>query len=621
MKKWYNCAYRCNFVSKKTLQALDMTGIESSEPRSEDARGIFKTRHTTESNRRESTVISGFYQDYFKRWVILPVISVLMCISCGHSDSSQISEAMGVVEQRPDSAFALLKGIEFANLSSDKDKADYVLTRAKADMYLGRSLMTDSLLPTAISYYNSVSDSVSAFQAILAQAYHLRSIERYGAANALLDSLYSQSSALPDKQKHINKVLLDFSFKDKDFNRSLCLINRHLKLTDDESERLEYELKKITPLNSLGRSKEGAALCDSLVALPSAPEEGSREWMTLRLNQAASLGENRSTAGRAAEIMEDLIVLIGEVPDKLLPELYIPMANIQLNAGNINEARKYIGLIDSLDIDPTDYDVVARAYLDFLKIVIDYEKTGALSFSQISNVAHNLRKVSNNLEIKKQERDDALESAYDLSRSKYELTIGHQRLWLTLSVVIIIAIIVTVLISYVSHKRRQRLLDAEEKIDTLEELVKSAQNASSEDKQGYLKKILLQHLGIIKTFAESPTSQNQEALRKISGAGGTGSRNGSLVDWDNFYPIIDELYTNFHNAILTQYPDLFSEREINILCLIRAGFSTKEIGVLVEQTSNSIYVSKTSIRKKLGVGAKEDIMAYLTSKFGTSGMA
>lgn len=598
-----------------------MTGIESSEPRSEDARGIFKTRHTTESNRRESTVISGFYQDYFKRWVILPVISVLMCISCGHSDSSQISEAMGVVEQRPDSAFALLKGIEFANLSSDKDKADYVLTRAKADMYLGRSLMTDSLLPTAISYYNSVSDSVSAFQAILAQAYHLRSIERYGAANALLDSLYSQSSALPDKQKHINKVLLDFSFKDKDFNRSLCLINRHLKLTDDESERLEYELKKITPLNSLGRSKEGAALCDSLVALPSAPEEGSREWMTLRLNQAASLGENRSTAGRAAEIMEDLIVLIGEVPDKLLPELYIPMANIQLNAGNINEARKYIGLIDSLDIDPTDYDVVARAYLDFLKIVIDYEKTGALSFSQISNVAHNLRKVSNNLEIKKQERDDALESAYDLSRSKYELTIGHQRLWLTLSVVIIIAIIVTVLISYVSHKRRQRLLDAEEKIDTLEELVKSAQNASSEDKQGYLKKILLQHLGIIKTFAESPTSQNQEALRKISGAGGTGSRNGSLVDWDNFYPIIDELYTNFHNAILTQYPDLFSEREINILCLIRAGFSTKEIGVLVEQTSNSIYVSKTSIRKKLGVGAKEDIMAYLTSKFGTSGMA
>lgn len=546
------------------------------------------------------------------------LLSLLLCTSCGHDNRAVISEAMSIVDERPDSAYMLLKDIEYSNLKSEKDKADYVLTKAKANMYMERSLMTDSLLPSAITYYTNESDSTSAFQALVAQAYHLRSIEQYEAANALMDSVYDLSSPMSDNRERINKVLLDFSFKDKDFNRSLYLIDRQLSLLNNDEQRLGFEIKKITPLNSLGRSKEAVALCDSLFALPSAPETESSNWLYLRINYAASLGENRSTAPKAVEIMEDMIHRFGQAPGKYLLELYIPMVNLQINTGNLDEAQKYVSRIAELDVDISDYDVVAAAYLDFLKIVLDYEKTGALSLSQLSNVAHNLRKVSTNLEIKKQERDDALESAYDLSRKKYELTIRHQRLWLTLSIVILIAVIATTLIAYVSHKRRQRLIDAEERIETLEELVKSAQNVASDDKQGLLKKLLLQHLGIIKTFAESPTSQNQEALRKISNVGGNADANNvSLVKWEDFYPIIDELFENFHSNLISQHPNLFSVREINILCLLRAGFSTKEIGVLVEQTSNSIYVSKTSIRKKLGVGLKEDILAYLTSKSDT----
>ena len=547
-------------------------------------------------------------------WSFILFITFMALSSCGQAGNEKLSEAMTVVDERPDSAYMLLKEIEYSGLNSDKDRADYILTRAKSNMYMGRSLMTDSLLPTAITYYTQVSDSISSFQALVAQAYHLRSIEQYEAANELMDSIYNLQSTTNERRKSVNKILLDFSFRDKDFNRSLFLIDRQLSMVDNENERLEIEIKKITPLNSLGRSDEAVALCDSLFALPTTPDTGSAEWLFLRMNYAASLGENRSTARKAVAILEDVIHRSGQARHKHLLEFYIPMVNLQLNAGNLSEAQKYVDLISELDIDRSDYDVVAAAYLDFLKIVLNYEKTGALSCSQLSNVAHNLRKVSNNLEIKKQERDDALESAYDLSRKEYELTISHQRLWLALSIVILIAVIATSLVTYVSHKRRQRLIDAEEKIETLEQIVKSAQNVAADDKQGLLKKLLLQHLGIIKTFAGAPTSQNQEALRKISSIGNTDADNGTLIRWEDFYPIIDELYGNFHNDLISHYP-------INILCLIQAGFSTKEIGVLVEQTSNSIYVSKTSIRKKLGVGLKEDIMAYLTSKFGTSGLA
>ena len=48
--------------------------------------------------------------------------------------------------------------------------------------------------------------------------------------------------------------------------------------------------------------------------------------------------------------------------------------------------------------------------------------------------------------------------------------------------------------------------------------------------------------------------------------------------------------------------------------LMMAGFSTKEISVITGQTTATIYVRKTSIRKKLGAPEKEDIIAFLRNE-------
>ncbi len=45
-----------------------------------------------------------------------------------------------------------------------------------------------------------------------------------------------------------------------------------------------------------------------------------------------------------------------------------------------------------------------------------------------------------------------------------------------------------------------------------------------------------------------------------------------------------------------------------------AKFSTKEISVITAQTTATIYVRKSSIRKKLGIPEKEDILAFLHQK-------
>ena len=537
------------------------------------------------------------------------VITVLLH-ACGKNDSDRLSAAIQVLDERPDSAYMLLKDIDYNSLD-EKDKADFALTRARANMYMGRSLITDTLLNQSINYFKSACDTISYVDAVIAQAKHLRSLENINEANNLIEQM---STEMPDDiKKTLNLELFHFSIKDKNYIKSLEITEHLIKLADSDNERLIHETKKIVPLLSLGRSKEAISLLDSLFKSPSAPPVGSDAWIYMRIHYANALSEQSETAKQACEIMKDAIDRMEGAPDSKLVEFYLPMVNLQLNAGNTKEAERYLKIIEKHGTDFISSDPVAAYYLELLKIASDYQKTGVLSVYKIANTALLLRNVSNNLETKKKERNLAFEEAYDLSKDNYELTIKQQRMWLTIIIITLSSFIIIMFLWYMSHRRRTRLIEAEERIDTLEGLLKSANNPATDQKQGLLKKLLLQQLGIIRTFAESPTAQNQEALRKISNIGNSDTPLDTLVKWDDLYPVIDELYENFHDNLLKRYPQLFSQREVQIICLIRAGFSTKEIGVLIQQSSNSIYVSKTAIRKKLGVQPKEDFMEALTS--------
>ena len=81
------------------------------------------------------------------------------------------------------------------------------------------------------------------------------------------------------------------------------------------------------------------------------------------------------------------------------------------------------------------------------------------------------------------------------------------------------------------------------------------------------------------------------------------------------YSMIDDLYEGFHSKLLNAYPDTFTDKELQIIALLKAGFSTKEIGVLTEQSSATVYVRKTSIRKKLHTPENGDFIAQLDDLF------
>lgn len=138
-------------------------------------------------------------------------------------------------------------------------------------------------------------------------------------------------------------------------------------------------------------------------------------------------------------------------------------------------------------------------------------------------------------------------------------------------------------------------------------MLRDAERPGVDDKSETVRRLILRQLGILKKFAGAPTAQNQDALRKISET----SDGSGLVDWQSLYSMIDELYGGFHSKVVAGYPGLFNEKELQIIMLMKAGFSTKEICVLSEQSANTVYVRKSSIRKKLATPPTADFMAIL----------
>lgn len=549
------------------------------------------------------------------RSVITFIVLTFALHSCMDDDGGKIHQASGFLSEHPDSAYIILNDIDYERLSSDADRAGYILLKAESKKAMGRSLISDTLLHYAVDYYRDGSDTLSYMRASFAFSGHLHSLDRKNDAYAVLDSAYSYVFGDTSLMMAVNQERLGLSFKDKDYVRSLDLVQSQLGLTDDAHWRIDFEIKKISPLISLGRTKEAISLCDSLFALSGDAGMDRGQEMTLRINYAAVLAEDPESSQKAVRILEGVLEEYSDANNAEKFELYIPMVHLYLNAGDVESAKKYIAIVDSVGFGQGRADIVASSYFEFLKLIKDYRTSGNLSMSRLTGIAKALRSADDNALRRMQERNDALETAYGLSRNNYELTIRHQRLLIIFFVIFLVAIFGIGVFYYISYKRRKRLIEAEERIETLQTLVKSAANPATERKLGLLQKLLLQQLGIIKTFAGSPSTQNQEALRKISNIGNTDVMADTLVKWEDLYPVINELYGNFHANIVGAYNGLFSDREIHILCLMRAGFSTKEISVLLQQTSNSVYVSKTSIRKKLALPPKDDFILFLTKRF------
>ena len=130
---------------------------------------------------------------------------------------------------------------------------------------------------------------------------------------------------------------------------------------------------------------------------------------------------------------------------------------------------------------------------------------------------------------------------------------------------------------------------------------------------------MLQQLGVIKTIAGTPTEANQQLLARLMALNETTAN--ALIDWPSIYQTIDLVYDGFYTRLRDKYGNvqgsnvqstkeqrpLLNEKEIQLCCLLKADFSTKEINMLTRQSLQTIYQRKTQVRQKLSLAEAEDI--------------
>ena len=542
---------------------------------------------------------------------VLTAIIALAITSCTKSDS-QYSRDLGTAEylmqSDMDSALSILETIDPSELKIYSLSAKYHFLMAYGHMRHNRSLIGDSLISFAHDYYRG-KDVARDIRSGMTFAWYKFWVGDTPGAMAMLDSLTTLPN-VPDSimvQTLRTRVLLGAAEYQ---GRELVPLAKSLEsLETDSLRKIEAKYMLLTGYEYAGELDSALYILDELIAFARNNNWGDKHFQ-FEIERAQLLTEQgRNTESDA---------LIDKIFRKAGPDngaaylLHFQYAINALNSGDISRASQHLAFADSLAIKLRgDDDAYFRSYSNLLHAIIDFKQTGRIKLRHINGLNNRQNERFNRMKASQWESERGA-----LREQNKALTLKAESEHKTVIILIIgiIALMALTGTCWIIVIRRQRERENEERIEALQKMIDEYKSSpvmpvTETADSSTLRSIMLKQLGIIKMVAETPTEQNREMLRKISSI--DGETNGELVDWGKVFEIIDNLYSGFYTKLNTTYGSMLSQKEEQIIVLMVAGFSTKEISVITGQTTATIYVRKSSIRKKLGAPEKEDIVRFL----------
>lgn len=540
-------------------------------------------------------------------------ITLLLC-ACSQSSSQQsrvIDDAERVMQTNPDSAINMLDGIDPSELGEDSLRAKYHYLKAFGHLRQNRSMIGDSLINFAHNYYRG-KDVVRDMRSGTALAWYKFWVGDTPGAISLLDSLIDRKNT-PDSlliQTLRVRVLLGAS--EYQGEQLIPLARKLMALEMDSMWQIEAKYMLLSAYEYAEKMDSALMVADELLEYVAARHLGEQHFM-IDLERAQILGE----LGRIEESDKviDYIFDNSGADNGAADLLHIQRAMNALNSGNSAVAARELAVADSFAAKlRKDDDSYYRSYRNLLQTMIDFKQTGRMKLAHVNAVYNRQRERYNRMEASQWESERGA-----LQQQSRALVLKAESEHKTVIILVITLVTLLIVISaiWILRHRRQRERENEERAEALQKMVDElkstpAPQPDSTHTPAALRRAMLQQLGIIKMVAETPTEQNREMLRKISSI--EGETNGELVNWDNLFEVIDNLYSGFYRELHLRHGDKLSLKEEQIIVLMAAGFSTKEISVITGQSTATIYVRKSAIRKKLGVPEKEDILVFLNQE-------
>ena len=543
-------------------------------------------------------------------YVMLVVIAlcVVSCTDTASRYNKEINNAERLMQTNADSAMAILDHIDPTNLKVDSLRAKYHYLLAFGHMRQNRSMIGDSLVSFAHKYYSG-KDVVRDVRSGTAYAWYKFWVGDTPGAIAMLDSIVSLSN-LPDSLAAPTlrvRVLLGAS--EYQGETLIPFAKRLVAIESDTLRQIEAKYMLLSAYEYAEKLDSALLLSEELIDYARSHKWGDKQFM-FELEQAQILGEMGRT-DESNRVVEGIFEKSS--PDNGAADyLHIQLAMNALNSGNLSLATKELAIADSFAVEFRKEDeTYYRSYSNLLRTMIDFKQTGRIKLIYINGLNNRRSERYNRMKASQWESE---RGALQQQSRALGLKAESEHKTAIILVVSLVALLICGIAAWLIIIRRRREQENEERIEALQKMVdeyKSVPESGKEELKdsSALRVVMLRQLGIIKMVAETPTEQNREMLRKISSI--EGETDGELVDWKNVFEMIDNLYSGFYKKLHFKYGDILTPKEEQIIVLMLAGFSTKEISVITGQTTSTIYVRKTSIRKKLGVPEKEDIVEFL----------
>lgn len=556
-----------------------------------------------------------------KCFIYLFLVAVSLLFSCDRTNTQGIfSEAERLLKSSQyDSATTLLEHEVIPSELTDSDKARYGMLITWAHDGQGRSLVNDSIIEYTLEHYKTdmsdpivfsfkqnsyVSDRLI-YSYLLKAFYQKHRGEIYEVRSALLREALDSANVRSETflLSDLYNTWVDAAFSLSLYRQSVAVAKEWESLGNESVDLARY---------MAGLSYDRLGMRDSsLYYLAMAADSSYIKQKRYAYHFARNYADVLSSIDPRMTL-EYLRLMEKRFPGETHLNSYVP---VWLSLGQLDSAKLYLKQYSSIIFQDSCRSNVAGHLLYYAyQLILDSKENKIINASPLGQYGDSLMFVSDGMIQLEKER---MLTQNRLEQANLRLEISRQRTFLVLMTVLLAMVLISGVVAFYIRNRRNRLVEVEERLEALRQLLEESNPSGSVNEQdrpdsAFFRKVLLQQLGIIRLVATTPTQQNKELLKQMTRITNEDIPVDTLLVWEDLYPIIDGVYDNFHTRMIRQAEGRLVEKEMQLCCLLRAGFSTKEISVVTQQSVRTIYQRKTDIRHKLGMEEKEDIVEWFT---------
>ena len=543
---------------------------------------------------------------------LIGAMALCLMSACANGDVQRVQKAEELLTVNRDSAMAILREVVRPDQLPEESKALYWFCVADIRANTMQSLSEDSMICWAAQYFRDRWLQDGAYEdymmkAGMEEAFYWWWNDDKEKAQQVLQRQQRYAEEIAEKKgEHIWEVILlrisaELAMRDYDYEHVRDYTEALVRLGDEKAIHLDevarvYNGMAITYFY-LGEYDKMEESFEKAIAHTS---DSAFIVNVVRRNYADLLGEIGQT-DRAIRMHEELATVYREGESWLLVESLYSLSRLWLNKGDKQRADRYMREAEELfeTYKETISSPSAEAGLLAHRQVLNYALHG--NYQMMPLATYNNQWQENDY-IRYRVAEAKERSMSDLREQVLRQKLAKQRQTVLLVGLVCMVLGLCLLLVYLYRRRQRLLLEKEEEIETLRIMLASADKP--DDKES-VRKLMLQQLGVIKTIAGTPTEANQQLLARLMALNEETAN--ALIDWPSIYQTIDLVYDGFYTRLVQKYGNVLNEKELQLCCLLKADFSTKEINMLTRQSLQTIYQRKTQVRQKLSLAEAEDI--------------